>query len=52
MKNEELILITGGAFRLNASYINAIVRGAEAIYHLGRSLGSTIKMWVTGKRCS
>lgn len=52
MKDKELILVTGGAFSLSAATINAIVRGAEAIYNLGRSLGSTLKMWKTGKKCS
>lgn len=49
MKDYELTKIKGGA--LNASLLNAISRGVEVVYKLGRSLGSTIKMLISGKRC-
>ncbi len=49
MKEYELINIKGGA--LNASLLNALSRGTEVIYKIGRSFGSTIKMLFSGKRC-
>lgn len=49
MSNNELVCVYGGAF--SATYINAVVRGAESVYALGRSLGSTFRQLVTGKKC-
>lgn len=50
MQDKELCMIYGGAF--GATYINAIVRVAESIYNLGRSLGSSFYQLRKGKRCS
>lgn len=50
IQNEELINITGGT-AINASLINAIARGAEFLYNLGRSIGSSLRMIITKKSC-
>ena len=50
MKEEELIKVRGGSL-FNASLINAVTRGAEFVYKIGRSLGSTFKMLITGRKC-
>ncbi len=49
MKEEELSNISGGG--MNASLLNAIIRGTITIYELGKALGSAIRYGVTGKRC-
>lgn len=50
MENKELCMIYGGAY--SATYVNAIVRVAESLYNLGRSLGSSFYQLRKGKRCS
>jgi hypothetical protein len=50
MTKEELININGGA-AINASWLNALSRGVETLYNLGRSLGTIIKYLVKGTRC-
>ena len=50
MTEEELIEITGGG--ISASLMNAISRGIETIYNLGRAFGTAINMIIKGKRCN
>ena len=50
IRKEELINISGGA-TVNASLINALARGAEFLYNLGSSFGTSIKMYITKKSC-
>lgn len=50
MSKKELMMIKGGS-SFSASFLNAISRAVETFYNLGRSLGSSIKMLVSGKRC-
>ena len=50
MTKEELIDVKGGG-TLSASLLNAISRAAETIYNLGRSLGSSIRMIISGSKC-
>lgn len=50
MTEEELRNISGGG--LNASFLNAIVRGALTLYDIGKAFGSAIRYAKTGKKCS
>ncbi len=50
MAKEELINVTGGA-AINASWLNAIARGVEVVYNLGRSFGTAVRMIIKGSRC-
>ncbi len=50
MTEEELINITGGG--LSASLLNALSRGVETIYNLGRAFGTAINMIIKGRRCN
>ena len=50
MTDEELINITGGG--LSASLLNALSRGVETIYNLGRAFGTAINMIIKGRRCN
>lgn len=53
MTKEELIITTGGATKgLNATFLNALSRGIEACYNLGRACGTAIRMLIKGKKCS
>ena len=47
MTEQELKQIVGGS----ASYINALVRGVNAILDVGRSLGSAIRRLIDGSLC-
>ncbi len=48
LDKKELQEIVGGA---SATYINAIVRGVNAILDIGRSLGSVIRRITSGNLC-
>lgn len=49
MREEELYNIYGGAF--SAALFNALSRGINTIYELGRSLGTSLKMIISKKKC-
>lgn len=50
MTDKELINVVGGA-SINASWLNAVARGIELVYNLGRNLGTAVRMLVKGSRC-
>ena len=50
MSKEELVKVKGGGV-LTATFLNAISRAVETIYDLGRSLGSSIRMIISGTKC-
>lgn len=43
LSEKELKQIEGGAFKITASFLNAISRGIETFLNLGRMIGSTIR---------
>lgn len=43
LTRKELLEVNGGAFTINGTYLNSIIRGINAILELGRSLGSAIR---------
>ena len=47
----ELYLIQGGAIKFTAALINASSRVISVLLDLGRSLGTSIRMVTSGKRC-
>lgn len=49
MKEEELRNIYGGAF--SAALFNALSRGINTLYELGRSIGTSVKMLLSKKKC-
>lgn len=49
LKNDELIKVSGGA--ISGTMLNALSRGLSTLLDLGRSLGTAIRMIITGKRC-
>lgn len=49
LTNKELVETKGGA--ITASLLNAVSRGVNTIYELGRNIGSTIRRISTGKYC-
>ena len=51
MSKEELNNIVGGA-SISASMLNALSRGVETIYNLGRAFGTAINMLIKGRRCN
>lgn len=50
--NKDLALISGGAFKFTASIFNAFSRTINTILDMGRTVGTSIRMYVTKKRCS
>ncbi|MDD3341102.1 MAG: hypothetical protein PHN72_02750 [Bacilli bacterium] len=49
LNKEELLEIKGGA--ITGTYINAVVKGIEALLEVGRSLGTAVRRWVEGSIC-
>ena len=50
MADQELMLITGGGW-LTAAFLNAASRALTTLMDFGRTVGTSIRMLVTGKRC-
>lgn len=50
MTNQELMVISGGGW-LTATFLNAVSRALTTISDLGRSVGTSIRMIASGKRC-
>jgi hypothetical protein len=50
MTNQELASTIGGS-SINASWLNALARGIEVVYNLGRSLGTGVRMLVKKTKC-
>ena len=51
MQDIELISVYGGGFSFTATFLNALSRSINTIMDFGRSVGTSIRMLVTGKRC-
>lgn len=49
LNNNELNMIIGGS--ISGTLISSIVRGAETLFELGRSLGSAIRRFVSKQFC-
>lgn len=52
MTDKELLEVTGGGLSISASMLNAISRGVDTIYNLGKAFGTAINMLIKGKRCN
>lgn len=53
MTNEELNQVVGGAVSFtSAAFLNAISRGIEACYAIGRACGTALRMLIKKQRCS
>lgn len=52
MTDKELVEVTGGGLSISASMLNAISRGVDTIYNLGKAFGTAINMLIKGKRCN
>lgn len=50
LHQQELLLIRGGA-TFSGTLLNASSKAIDLVLDLGRSLGTTIRMWLTGSRC-
>lgn len=50
MTNQELMVISGGGW-LSAAFLNAASRAINTVMDIGRSIGSSIRMIISGTRC-
>lgn len=50
LNKNELMKVTGGS--ISASFLNAIARGIDTVLEIGRSLGSALRRFLSGKKCS
>ena len=51
LQDYELYGIVGGRVSFSASLLNALSRGINTILDLGRTLGTSIRMITSGRRC-
>jgi len=51
ISKEELYGIIGGA-SITGTMLNAIAKGVNTIYNIGRALGSSLRRAISGKYCS
>lgn len=51
LNNNELLNITGGSI-FSATLLNAFSRSLSILLESGRYVGSAIRMWFSGKKCS
>ena len=51
LTNQELYLINGGSTTVTAAMLNAIARGVNVLYSLGRAFGSAIRYAIGKKYC-
>lgn len=50
LNKEQLMKVTGGS--ISATLLNALVRGANVFLDVGRSIGTAIRRFLSGKKCS
>jgi len=52
MNQEELVNTVGGATSYtSATFINALARGMNVLYGLGRALGTALRMTFSKRKC-
>ena len=51
MQDFELIEIRGGAIRFGSTFLNSVSRMLNTITDLGRTVGTSIRMLISGRRC-
>ncbi|MBR1416380.1 MAG: hypothetical protein IJ572_00990 [Bacilli bacterium] len=51
MSDLELYEVVGGGFSFSAAFLNAMSRTINTIMDFGRTIGTSIRMLVSGKRC-
>lgn len=51
LEKNELLLISGGALKINGAFLNYISKSINSIIDLGRSLGSAIRRAIGGTLC-
>lgn len=52
LENKQLILIRGGAVNFSATLVTALVRAANTVLEIGRSLGTILRRVQSGKACT
>ena len=51
MSNQELIMVRGGGFMVSSTYLNSLARVINSVLELGRTFGTSIRMFISGKKC-
>lgn len=51
LNNKELLNVSGGAFNITSTLLNALIRGSNIFLETGRSLGSSIRRALMGCSC-
>ncbi len=51
LERDYLITVIGGA-NISGAILNALIRAVNAALEVGRSLGSSIRRGISGKKCS
>lgn len=51
ISDKELYVIRGGAFSFSATFLNSVSRFINAALDAGRTLGTSIRMLMSGRKC-
>lgn len=51
MSDKELLKKNGGVVNMSSTFLNALSRGIETLYNLGRAFGTAVKYLIKGKKC-
>ena len=50
LQKQELVCIYGGA-SFSATLVNAVIKGFQSLFNLGKSLGTSLYQAINGKYC-
>ena len=50
LNKKQLLNVTGGS--ISSTLLNAVVRGVNVFLEVGRSVGSAIRRFLSGQKCS
>jgi len=51
LNNDELMMVVGG-INITGTILNAISRGVEIIFEIGKSIGTALRRSISDKMCS
>ena len=51
LKDNELIMINGGSTAFSGTLLNAVAKLMDTVLGVGRTIGSALRMIVTGRKC-
>jgi len=51
LENHEMLIISGGSTAFSGTLLNSVAKLINTVLDVGRTIGTSIRMITTGKRC-